>query len=80
MPRTKQPASEPPATSKNLAKDTVELNADALAKVDVAKTLLEKKAAAARNRYRPPTPRAHHIKGKKIGNPPRGTRKSMGKR
>jgi len=47
----------------------------------VAQILLEKKAAAVNNRNLPPHLNSHRShKGQKIGEPPRGTRKTMGKR
>lgn len=75
MPQTKQSANELPVAGKN----TAEAEPDMDAKKSVAQILLEKKAAAEKNRYQPPSPRTNY-KGKKIGAAPRGTRKSMGKR
>ncbi|HHJ81381.1 MAG TPA: hypothetical protein ENJ65_07080 [Candidatus Tenderia electrophaga] len=72
MSQTKQSADELPTTDNSLAEQ---------AKKTMAEILLEKKAAAADNRNLPPHLNAlPNHKGKKIGAPPRGTRKSMGKR
>ncbi len=78
MSQTKQTTTQHPVTGTSDNQDVVDTIEDATA--EPVQTLLEMKAAAAKNRYQPPSnPWASH-KGKKIGNPPRGTRKSMGKR
>jgi len=78
MSQTKQTTNKRPVTGKSADQDVVEPSVDATA--EPALTLLEMKAAAAKNRYQPPPKPCASHKGKKIGNPPRGTRKSMGKR
>ncbi len=78
MSQTKPPANELPVSDKNTAEAS---KPDVGVSKTVAQILLEKKAAAVKNRNLPPqlSPRANY-KGKKIGAAPRGTRKSMGKR
>ncbi len=73
MSQTKQPADESPATAQSPAEEVVKKTA--------AEILLERKVAAANNRNLPPhlNPIKSH-KGQKIATPPRGTRKTMGKR
>jgi len=78
MSRTKQPADELPVTDKSSAEEVVE---PGVTNKTAAQILLERKAAAANHRNLPPHLNSlPNHKGKKIGAPPRGTRKSMGKR